>query len=278
MAPFLRLTAMPLIDTHAHIDLTRFGDAAARREAALRAQAADVSAVVLPGIEPATWETLLTIAARLREEVPTVCFHTALGVHPQALPDLDSGCDNEAYEQLAARLDTTSVVAIGECGLEFGTAIEVGATRARQVAVLRAHLSEARRRGLPLLLHCLHAHAVLLEVLTEAPLPPSILHSWSGSADLALRFCKAGHYISFAGSITLPRARRPGESARAVPADRLLIETDSPDQTPFNRRPLRNEPAFLPDIAAAVAAARGESFAQIAEQTTDNARRVLRLS
>ena len=269
---------MPLIDTHAHIDLTRFGDAVAQHEAALRAQAADVSAVVLPGVEPATWETLLAVAARLRKEVPSVCFHTALGIHPQALPDLDSSRDNEAYQQLAAQLDLASVVAIGECGLEFGTAIEVRAPRARQVAVLRAHMSEARRRGLPLLLHCLHAHAALLEVLTEAPLPPSILHSWSGSAELALRFCKAGHYISFAGSITLPRARRPGESARAVPTDRLLIETDSPDQTPFHRRPLRNEPAFLVDIAAAVAAARGESFAQIAEQTTSNARRVLRLA
>jgi TatD DNase family protein len=170
------------------------------------------------------------------------------------------------------------VVAIGECGLDFATSIEAGAPRARQVAVLRAHLAEARRRGLPLLLHCLYAHAVLLELLAEAPLPPSILHSWSGSAELAHRFCKLGHYISFAGSLTLPRARRPGESARAVPADRLLIETDSPDQTPFARRPLRNEPAFLPDIAAAVAAARGESFAAVAEQTTTNARRVLRLA
>lgn len=207
-----------------------------------------------------------------------MCFHTALGIHPQVLPDLDSSRDDEACEQLRTRLDTTSVVAIGECGLDFATSIEAGAPRARQVAVLRAHLAEARRRGLPLLLHCLYAHAVLLELLAEAPLPPSILHSWSGSAELAHRFCKLGHYISFAGSLTLPRARRPGESARAVPADRLLIETDSPDQTPFARRPLRNEPAFLPDIAAAVAAARGESFAAVAEQTTTNARRVLRLA
>lgn len=277
MRPLSHLPAMPLIDTHAHIDLTRFGDAAAQHEAALRAQAADVSAIVLPGVEPATWETLLAVAARLGQEVPAVCFHTALGIHPQVLPDLDPGRDGEAHEQLVARLDAADVVAIGECGLDFAAEIEAGAPRARQVAVLRAHFAEARQRGLPLLLHCLYAHTVLLELLAEAPLPPSILHSWSGSAELALRFCKAGHYISFAGSITLPRARRPGESARAVPADRLLIETDSPDQTPFHRRPLRNEPAFLPDIAAAVAAARGESFAQIAEQTTANARRVLRL-
>lgn len=278
MPPLSHLAVMPLIDTHAHLDLTRFGDAAAQHEAALRAQAADVSAIVLPGVEPATWESMLAVADRLGQMVPTVCFHTAVGVHPQVLPDLDSSRDGEALAQLGTWLDRAPVVAIGECGLDFGPEILAGAPRARQVAVLRGHFAEARRRGLPLLLHCLYAHAVLLELLAEAPLPPSILHSWSGSAELALRFCKLGHYVSFAGSITLPRARRPGESARAVPADRLLIETDSPDQTPYARRPLRNEPAFLPDVAAAVAAARGESFQQIAEQTTANARRVLRLA
>jgi len=273
-----QLAAMPLFDTHAHIDLARFGDPAAQREAALRAQAADVCAVVVPGIEPATWASLLAVAERLGREVPSVCFHTAVGIHPQVLPALEASRDGEACAALATCLDTCAVVAVGECGLDFTPQITAGAPRDRQIAVLRAHLAQARRRGLPLLLHCLKAHTVLLELLSEAPLPPSILHSWSGSPELALRFCKAGHYISFAGSITLPHARRPAESARAVPADRLLIETDSPDQTPFTRRPLRTEPAFLPDIAAAVAAARGDSFARIAELSTANARRVLRLA
>lgn len=271
---------MNWIDTHAHVDLPRFGDDADRRAAAQRAQAAGIVAVVIPGVEPAGWDGLLACAAQLREVAPTVGFHTALGIHPQTLPELPPERDDEHCEQLALRVlaAPTGMVAIGECGLDFGAEVEAGAPRARQVAVLRAHFALARRTGLPLLLHCLRAHAALLELLRAAPLPPSILHSWSGSAELAALFCRAGHYISFAGSITLPRARRPRESARAVPADRLLLETDSPDQTPYARRPARNEPAFLLEVAAAVADARGEALADLAACTTANARRALALA
>jgi len=271
---------MNWIDTHAHLDLPRFGDDADRRAAAARAQAAGIVAVVIPGVEPAGWDRLLTSAAQLRESAPFVGFHTALGIHPQTLPEIGSDHDAGHCEQLEQRVlaAPAGMVAIGECGLDFAPEIEAAAPRARQIAVLAAHLALARRTGLPLLLHCLRAHAALLELLQAAPLPPSILHSWSGSAELAALFCRAGHFISFAGSVTLPRARRPLESARAVPADRLLLETDSPDQTPYARRPARNEPAFLLEVAAAVAAARGETLAALAEQTTANARRVLRLA
>ncbi len=271
---------MQLIDTHAHLDLPRFGGAEARREAAHRAQVADVVAVVIPGVEPATWDSLLATAAQMRTEAPTVCFHTALGIHPQVLPDLEPENDGEICELLARRVlaPPADMVAIGECGLDFAAEIVAGASRARQVEVLRAHMALARRTGLPLLLHCLGAYGPMLELLTREPIPPSILHSWSGSAEMAAHFIKAGHYLSFAGSITLPRARRPLESARVVPADRLLLETDSPDQTPFVRRPLRNEPAFLPDIAGAVAAARGEPVEAVAHHTTANARRLLHLA
>lgn len=268
---------MQWIDTHAHIDTQRFGDDPARCEAALRARDAGIAAIVIPGIEPSTWRSLLACATHLREEVTGVCFHTALGVHPQALPEMDPAHDADATAELESLVATTSPIAIGECGLDFGPLGE-GASRERQVAVLDAQINMSRRTGLPLLLHCLRAHAVLHERLSAAPTPASILHSWSGSAEQVRQFCKLGHYVSFAGSITLPNARRPQESARATPDDRLLLETDSPDQTPHARRPARNEPAFLPDIAAAVAAARETSLARISELTTTNARRVLRLA
>jgi len=270
---------MPLIDTHAHLDLPRFGDTKAQREAALRAQAADVVAVVIPGVEPASWDDMLKTAVRLRAQAPSVCFHTSLGIHPQVLPELDPERDGEICAVLGERVlaPPAGMVAIGECGLDFGAEILSRASRERQVAVLRAHLALARRTGLPLLLHCLGAYGPMLELLRREPVPPSILHSWSGSAEMARHFCALGHYLSFAGAITLPRARRPLESARAVPTDRLLIETDSPDQTPYVHRPLRNEPAFLPEVAAGLARARGEDVLAVAEYTTANARRLLRI-
>jgi TatD DNase family protein len=270
---------MILFDTHAHIDLPRFGDREEQRFAALRAAAAGIAGIVIPGVEPATWDHLLTVAAALRGVAPSVCIHTAVGIHPQVLPDLDPRGDEAALSDLRARIRSLpqGVVAIGECGLDFGPQGE-GASRERQIAVLRAHFALARETGLPLLLHCLHAHAVMIELLEENPLPPSVLHSYSGSAELVPAYCRGGHFISFAGAVTSPRARRPKLAAAAVPADRLLIETDSPDQTPASLRPARNEPAFLVEVARAVAEARGESVAAIAALTTNNARRVLRLA
>ncbi|HEY8377337.1 MAG TPA: TatD family hydrolase [Nannocystis sp.] len=270
---------MILFDTHAHLDTARFGDRTERRLAAFRAAAAGISEILIPAVEPDTWDDLLAAVADLRENAPCVRFHTALGIHPQALAELDPARDQAALAALAARIEArpAGVVAIGECGLDFGPA-GAGASRERQVAVLRAHLELARATGLPLLLHCLKAHAVLLELLAERPVPPSILHSYSGSAELVPAFCRGGHAISFAGAITLPHARKPRLAARAVPADRLLLETDAPDQTPASRRPARNEPAFLVDIARAVALARDEPVEAIAEVTTANARRLLRLA
>lgn len=270
---------MKLVDTHAHIDMPRFGDRTEQRFAALRAAAAGISAIVIPGVEPATWAELLATATELSGVAPTVCFHTALGIHPQALPGMDPECDTRAIEDLRRSVADApqSMVAIGECGLDFGPLGE-GASRERQVRVLRAHFELARATGLPLVLHCIKAHAALLELLDEEPLPPSILHSYSGSAEMVPAFCRAGHAISFAGAITRPQARRPGLAARAVPADRLLIETDAPDQTPHARRPARNEPAFLVDVARSVAEARGETLEQVASTTTANARRILGLA
>nr|WP_276603880.1 TatD family hydrolase [Nannocystis pusilla] len=235
-----------------------------------------ISAIVIPGVEPESWADLLETAADLREIAPTVRFHTALGIHPQVLPELDPAHDSAVLTALTdqIRAAPAGLVAIGECGLDFG----VGVPRERQVAVLRAHFALARATGLPLLLHCLKAHAAMLELLDEQPLPPSILHSYSGSAEMVPAYCRGGHAISFAGAITLPGARRPVLAARAVAADRLLIETDSPDQTPASRRPARNEPAFLEDIARAVAAARAEPLELVAATTTANARRLLRLA
>mgnify|MGYP002777879824 CR=1 FL=1 len=222
---------------------------------------------------------MLSVADDLRAGAPGMCFVTALGIHPQVLPDLDPAGDARALEALKERVRAApaGMVAIGECGLDFGPQ-GAGAPRERQIAVLRAHFELARATGLPLVLHCLKAHAALLELLEERPLPPSILHSYSGSAEMVPAFCRGGHAISFAGALTLPGARRPGLAARAVPTDRLLIETDSPDQTPATRRPARNEPAFLLDVARAVAEARGEPLELVAATTYENARRLLRLA
>jgi TatD DNase family protein len=104
-----------------------------------------------------------------------------------------------------------------------------------------------------------------------------VLHSFSGSADQVRAYLGFGLHLAFAGSVTYERARKPLDAARAAPRDRLLLETDAPDQTPRPHRGARNEPAYLPLVAAGVAAALGVSVEEVDALTTANARRLFAL-
>jgi TatD DNase family protein len=234
-----------------------------------RARAVGVTEIVVPAVGPEGWPALLHLARA------TPGVHAALGVHPQLLPELDPADDLRRLAELEAALSRGGAVAVGECGLDGPSA--PGAPMERQVAVLRAHLRLARRLGLPVILHCLRAHEPLLALLAEEPLPAGgVLHSYSGSAAQVRDYARLGLHFSFAGSVTYERARRPLEAARAVPRDRLLLETDAPDQTPRPHRG-RNEPAFLPAIGGAVASAVGLSPDEVGALTAANARALFRV-
>jgi TatD DNase family protein len=252
-----------MVDTHCHLDKAEFdGD---REEVLARARAAGVGALVVPAIGPEGWAALAAFAGR------TPGVHFGLGIHPQLLPALDPRDDDRHLADLDAALGRGGAVGVGECGLD-GPSVDAGAPMDRQIAVLRGQLALARRHRLPVMLHCLRAHDALLAVLRAEPLPAGgVLHSYSGSAEQVPPYAALGLHFSFAGPVTYPRARRPLEAARAVPRERLLVETDAPDQTPRPRRG-RNEPAFLPEIAGAVAAALGLALAEVDALTTANAR------
>jgi len=258
----------PVIDTHCHLDKPGFDS---DRDAVLgRARAAGVDEWLVPATGPSGWVALLELA-RARPGL-----HAGLGIHPQLLPEVDPREDDRMLGDLEAALARGGAVAVGECGLD-GPSATAGAPMDRQVAVLRSQLALARRLNLPVMLHALRAHDVLLAVLEEDGLPAGgVLHSFSGSAEQVGPFARLGLYFAFAGPVTYPRARKPLGAARAVPADRLLLETDAPDQTPWPRRG-RNEPSYLPLVAAAVAAARGVSAAELEAETSANARRLFRL-
>jgi TatD DNase family protein len=258
-----------VIDTHCHLDKAEFDPD--RDEVVARARAAGVGALVVPAIGPYGWARLEAWSRR----APGV--HFGLGIHPQLLPALDPRDDDRHLADLDAALARGGAVGVGECGLDGPTA-DAGAPLERQLAVLRGHLALARRHRLPVMLHCLRAHDALLAVLREEPLPAGgVLHSYSGSAEQVAPYAALGLHFAFAGPVTYERARRPLAAARAVPRDRLLLETDAPDQTPRPRRG-RNEPAFLPAIAAALAGALGLEVAELDALTTANARALFRLT
>lgn len=257
-----------MIDTHCHLDGAAFEPD--RAAVLARARAARLTDVVVPAIGPDGWEALRGWA------LATPGVHFGLGIHPQLLPELDPRDDPRRLADLEAALARGGAVGVGECGLD-GPSVAAGAPMERQVEVLRGQLAIARRLGLPVMLHCLRAHEPLLALLSEEPPLPAggVLHSWSGSADQVRAFLRFGLHFSFAGPLTYERARKPLEALRAVPEDRLVLETDAPDQTP---RPHagRNEPAFIADVAAAAAAALGVTFEALDARTTANARRLFR--
>lgn len=258
-----------MIDTHCHLDGAAFD--ADRADALARARAAGVSDVVVPAVGPGGWEALAAFAGT------TPGVHFGLGVHPQLLPELDPRHDDRVLAELDAALARGGAVCVGECGLDGGTA-QAGAPMDRQVAVLRGHLRLARKHGLPVSLHHLRALEPLLALLRDEPLPAGgALHSFSGSPEQVAPFAALGLHFSFAGPVTYERAKKPLLAARAVPEDRLLLETDAPDQTPRPHRG-RNEPAFLPGIAAALASALGLSLEALDRRTTANARALFRLA
>jgi TatD DNase family protein len=260
-----------VFDTHCHLDLPVFEHD--RDEVLARAKAAGVHDILVPAIRPSTWAALAALPAR-HPDGPRL--HLAFGIHPQIVPDL--GDDERAAVATlpnvieAARAAGVSVVAIGECGLD-------GATGAldEQERLFRAQIAVARELRLPLVVHVLRAHDAAPRILADARASEvgGIIHSYSGSVDLVARYRDLGFHMSFAGPVTYKNARKPVEAARAVPDDRLLAETDAPDQSPEPHRGGRCEPAFVREVVAGLAAARGSDFATMDALTTENAGKLL---
>jgi len=257
-----------MFDSHCHLDSERFDGEGERDAVVERARAAGVERILVPGVAPAEWPRLAEVKARYPE------VRIAVGLHPQALPGLSKSAIRQALHDLAGTAHALGAVAIGECGFDGGTAKEGNVRHETQALVVDAHMRVADELGLPIVLHVLRAHDEALRALERhgSLRAGGVVHSYSGSAELVPRYVALGLHVSFAGSITRERARRPVEAARVVPADRLLVETDAPDQTPTGAERERCEPADVGLVIAAVARARGVPRDEIAALTSRNAK------
>lgn len=262
-----------LIDVHCHLDSERLDRPVA--EVIAEAHRVGVETIVMAGVDPEGWRAQVALARTFCQVYPV------FGIHPQLVESL-TGQQLEGYlAQLEAALQGDfgiRPVALGELGLDRLTETSRAALALQEVA-FREQLRLARRFGLPVVLHLLRSEELALNILREEGLPAEggLVHSYSGAREFARALVKLGLHISFCGSLARPQSRRLRESALEVPLDRLLIETDTPDQSPPPYQGQPNRPAHLPLIARALADTRQTSFEAIAEATTRNARRLLRL-
>jgi TatD DNase family protein len=139
-----------------------------------------------------------------------------------------------------------------------------------QREVFAAQLALARALDAPAIIHTREATDDTFAILAESGGVRGVFHCFTGDTAMARRALDIGFYVSFAGIVSFPKAESVRDAARLVPGDRLLIETDSPYLAPVPYRGRRNEPAYVARVLDALAAARGESTAQLAEQTSHN--------
>ncbi|MGQ9489552.1 MAG: TatD family hydrolase [Anaerolineae bacterium] len=270
------------IDTHCHLDLYQFDP---DREAVIeRAVAAGVMRIVNPAIDLASCHRVLALADRH----PSV--YAAVGVHPTNCGNFDERETVAALRDLAGH---PKVVAIGEIGLDY---YWDNVPHDLQKRALQAQLGLAAELGLPVILHVRNPASgsrtctadLLWQIEQWWPAIPKfheqdgiiigdeqqlmgVWHAFSGTLDDAEKACKLGLLLGIGGPVTFRNARRLHALMPQLPADRLVLETDAPYLAPHPYRGQRNEPAYVPIIAAGLAALRGEDMADVASLTTATA-------
>jgi TatD DNase family protein len=248
-----------LIDAHAHLaDGRLLPDV---DTVVARALAAGVERIVSIATGPDDWSTGLALADRFPGTV-----HATAGIHPHQAARADAA----ALAGVRALLDDARVVAVGETGLDHHYDF---APRDAQRASLVRHLEMGRETGKPLVVHAREADDDLRAVLREHGEGTSgVLHSFSGGPALLEEALALGWYASFSGMVTF-RSFDAEALVRRVPADRILVETDSPYLAPVPHRGRTNEPAYVVHVARRCAEIRGEDPDAFAARAAENARR-----
>ena len=253
---------MPLIDSHAHLADERILPQV--DEVVERARAAGLVGIVTLATDADDAGTHLGLAERFPEVWSTA------GIHPHAAKTFSPQTMARVRELLAH----PRVVAVGEAGLDYHYDFS---PRDVQRQAFAAQLELSRETGLPIVVHAREADDDLIALLREAGRGTTgVLHSFSSGAALLEEGLAMGWYVGFSGMVTFKKYEG-ADFVRRVPADRLLVETDTPYLAPVPHRGRTNEPAFVAHVAARCAEIRGEDPEELAARTTENARRLFRL-
>ena len=250
-----------LFDSHCHLDAPPFDPD--RPAVVARARAAGVVRQLVPAVDRAGWEKLRDLCAADDGLLP------AYGLHPMYLDQHQPG----HLDDLARWLADERPAAVGECGLDhFVPDLDPETQR----YYFLGQLALARDFDLPVVLHARRAVDEVITALRRTGGLRGVVHSWSGSEEQARQLFDLGFHLGIGGPVTFERAQRLRRTVATMPIEWLLLETDAPDQPGVDHRGARNEPAYLPEVLAVVAALRGESPGHVATATTANAARLFK--
>lgn len=245
------------IDSHAHLDDSRFdGD----RD------------ILIKSLKDNDIELVINIGADLQSSIDSLKLadkydniYATIGVHPHSAKEVTE----ETLEEFRKLAKHPKVVAIGEIGLDF---YYDNSPRDIQRKWFREQLKLAKELNLPVVIHSREATKETYDIIKEEQdgTLRGVLHCFSASKEVAMEYIKLGFYISLAGPVTFKNARVAKEVAKAVPLDKLLIETDCPYLAPEPNRGRRNEPKYVRYVAEKITELRGIPVEEVAEQTRKN--------
>jgi len=257
---------MRIVDVHAHLTMPEF--APDLPEVLAHAAAAGVEMMLCVGTDLRSSDQCVELARRFPGRI-----WAAAGIHPN-----DAGeAGAQDLVSLCELCKHAEVVAVGETGLDFHHAFT---PRDLQTWAFREHIRLARETGKPLVVHARKSDDEVLAILAEEAAAASpeeaslrgVRHCFDASLQIAARYVEQGFYISFGGILTQIGYKKVKAAAAALPAERLLVETDCPYQAPASCAGARNEPAFIVETVRALAVLRSETPESVADVTTSNAR------
>jgi TatD DNase family protein len=259
--------AVPVVDSHTHLDVTVEETGTTTVEALLdQAVKAGVDRIVQVGVDVPSSRWSADLAARDDRVLATVA------IHPNDAPRL-SDLDG-ALREIEAMAAEPRVRGIGETGLDTYRTGEDG--RGAQETSFRAHIAIAKRYGKALIIHDRDAHAGVLRVLDAEGAPDTvILHCFSGDAEFAAECVRRGYLLSFAGTVTFANARDLRAAAAVTPAEQLLVETDAPYLTPVPHRGRPNASYLIPLTMRVLAESTGTDLDELCAAISATAERVL---
>lgn len=249
---------MKIIDSHCHIDRVDLDQFGGSMESML-AHAKDLSVeeFLCVCIDLEHFDDVFSLAKSHQQ------IYASVGVHP-----VEQGGKDPSVEELLALADHEKIIAIGETGLDYFHVKKDTADWQRER--FRRHIAASNQSGKPMIIHTREAKADTIEIMQQEQAQAGVMHCFSEDWETAKAALDLGFYISFSGIITFKSAADLREVAKKVPANRLLVETDSPYLTPVPYRGRANSPAYTYYVAEKLAEIRGVSVDNIAQQTTQN--------